>query len=269
MRLRKIYGLLLYSLSALSLNATTIDLGAASSYSVLAGSTVTNTGATVLAGDLGVSQGTAITGFPPGIVYGTQHAGDAGALAAQTDANTAFYSLGGFAPTLNLTGQDLGGRTLLPGVYRFDSSAQLTGTLTLDLLGNMNSLFIFQTGSTLTTASNSSVVAINGVDGATCCNVFWQVGSSATLGTDTNFLGNILTLTSITMNTGADISQGRALALNGAVTLDTNNISNVVCGLDAPADVPEPGTLLLLGAGLVSLVLLGRRTRSRAETGHP
>jgi hypothetical protein len=265
----KICSLVLYSSSVLSLNATTIDLGAAGSYSVLAGSTVINTGATVLAGDLGVSQGTAITGFPPGIVYGTQHAGDAGALAAQADANTAFYSLAGFAPTLNLTGQDLGGRTLLPGVYRFDSSAQLTGTLTLDLLGNMDALFIFQIGSELTTASGSSVVAINGVGGPTCCNVFWQVGSSATLGTDTNFLGNILTLTSITMNTGADITQGRALALNGAVRLDTNNISNTVGDPLAPIDSPEPGTLMLLGAGLFGLILLGRRTRSRAETGHP
>jgi type VI secretion system secreted protein VgrG len=268
MKRRKIYGLLLYSLLALSLNATTIDLGSASSYSVLAGSTVTNTGPTVVWGDLGVSQGTAITGFPPGIVNGTQHAGDASALAAQTDANTAFYSLGGFAPTLNLTGQDLGGMTLLPGVYRFDSSAQLTGTLTLNLLGNLDSLFIFQIGSTLTTASDSSVVAINGVGGPTCCNVFWQVGSSATLGTDTDFLGNILTLTSITLNTGANISEGRALALNGAVTLNTNNISDAACGSVAPAAVPEPGTLLLLGAGLFGLILLGRRSRSRAETAH-
>ena len=169
---------------------------------------------------------------------------------------------------MNLTGQDLGGMTLLPGVYRFDSSAQLTGTLTLNLLGNLDSLFIFQIGSTLTTASDSSVVAINGVGGPTCCNVFWQVGSSATLGTDTDFLGNILTLTSITLNTGANITDGRALALNGAVTLNTNNISNAACDPVAPTAVPEPGTLLLLGAGLFGLILLGRRTRSRAETAH-
>jgi hypothetical protein len=144
MNFRRIYGLLLCSLSALSLNATTINLGNATSYSVLAGSTVTNTGATVLSGDLGVSPGSAITGFPPGFVNGTQHAADANALAAQNDALTAYNSLAGFTPTLNLTGQDLGGLTLTPGVYRFDSSAQLTGALTLNLQGNLDSLFIFR-----------------------------------------------------------------------------------------------------------------------------
>ena len=191
---------------------------------------------------------------------GTRHAGDASASAAQLDAATALSALGGFPPTLNLTGQDLGGLTLLPGVYRFDSSAQLTGALTLDLKGDPDSLFIFQIGSTLTTAGNSSVVTING---ANCCNVFWQVGRSATLGTDTNFLGNILALTSVTLNTGASID-GRALAIYGAVRLDSNHISNFVGSPLAPMDAPEPGTLLLLGAGLIGLVLLGRRSRSRA-----
>ena len=202
--------------------ATAPSLGTAANFAVLAGSTVTNTGATAVGGDLGVSPGTAVTGFPPGTVSGTIHAGDAVAAQAQHDAAVAYNSLAGQACDFNLTGQDLGGKTLIPGVYCFDSSAQLTGTLTLDGQGNSNAVFIFKIGSTLTTASGASVLLING---ASSCNVFFQVGSSAILGTNTMFAGNILALTSTTLNTGATIN-GRALALNGAVTLDTNTISN-------------------------------------------
>lgn len=256
MRRRKIYGLFLYSLSALSLYAGPITLGTASSFAVLGGSTVTNTGATVISGNLGVYPGTAITGFPPGIVNGTIHATDAVAQQAQVDALTAYNALAGSGPiTQTLTGQDLGGLTLTPGVYFFSSSAGLTGTLTLDAEGNPDSLFIFQIGSALTTASNSSVVMINGAD---CCNVYWQIGSSATLGTATEFQGTIIADQSITLNTGANIISGRALALNGAVTLDDNTISDVVC------DIPEPGTVAFVGAGLLGLVLLGRTSRKRA-----
>jgi type VI secretion system secreted protein VgrG len=285
MNVRWIYALLLCSLSALSLNAGPITLGNADSYAVLAGSAITNTGATVISGNLGLSPGSAITGFPPGIVNGTIHSADAHASAAQADALTAYNALAGYAVTQNLTGQNLGGLTLTPGVYKFDSSAGLTGALTLDLLGNTDSLFIFQIGSTLTTASNSSVIMS---DGAGCCNVFWQIGSSATLGTNTDFVGNILALTSITLTTGAGIVDGRALALNGAVTLDTNNISGVDCSYITPPTppdtpdtpntpntpdtpnitdttaVPEPGSVLLLGAGLFGLVLLGRKSRRGA-----
>ena len=205
-------------------------LGTSQSFAVLGGSTVTNTGATVVNGDLGVHPGLAITGFPPGLVLGgSTHAGDAASLQAQNDLTAAYVTLAGEAPTQDLTGQDLGGLTLTPGVYRFASSAQLTGTLQLDALGDPDATFVFQIGSTLTTASNSSVVVLNGGGD---CNVFWQVGSSATLGTTTAFKGNILALASITLNTGATVS-GRVLARNAAVRLDTSAVSTLGCG--APA----------------------------------
>ena len=235
-----------------------IDLGNAASFAVLAGSTVTNTGASVITGNLGVSPGLSVTGFPPGLVNGgTIHAGDAVALAAQTSLVIAYNAAAGLAPNSNLTGQDLGGLTLTPGVYFFQSSAQLTGTLTLNALGDPNAVFVFQIGSTLTTASNSSVIFTNGGVGN---NLFWQVGSSATLGTTTSFTGNILALTSITLNTGANINCGRALAQNGAVTLDTNRVTIGPCA-NAPGAVPEPSTLILLATGVIGTVGLLRRRR--------
>jgi subtilisin family serine protease len=198
------------------------SLGSAQSFAVLGGSTVTNTGSSVIAGNLGVSPGSAVTGFPPGLVVsGTIHGADAAALAAQDAVTTAYNSLAGRACTQDMTGRDLGGQTLAAGVYCFSSSAQLTGTLTLNAEGNANAMFIFKMGSTLTTASASSVVLINGGSPG---NVFWQVGSSATLGTATSFSGNILALTSITVTTGARVT-GRTLARNGAVTLDTNAVT--------------------------------------------
>ena len=201
-----------------------------SSFAILAGSTITNTGSTVITGSVGVSPGSAITGFPPGVVlppYAIYQA-DAVSGQAQSDLTTAYNLLAGRPATADLTGQDLGGQTLTAGVYNYSTSAQLTGTLTLDAQGDSNAVFIIKIGSTLTTASASSVQLINGAQGR---NVYFQVGSSATLGTETTFAGKIFALTSITLGTGADIACGAALARNGAVTLDTNTIS--ICTLAA------------------------------------
>ncbi len=201
-------------------------LGSAESFGVLGGSTVTNTGPTTVNGDLGVSPGSAVTGFPPGSVVPPSqiYENDAVAQQAQDDVTISYNNLAGQTCDTDLTGQDLGGRTLMSGVYCFSSSAQLTGDLTLNAQGNADAVFIFQIGSTLTTASDSSVVFIN-ISGEPSCNVFWQVGSSATLGTNTEFAGNILALTSITLNTGASVT-GRVLARNGAVTMDSNTIKS-------------------------------------------
>src|SRR5450759_4747631 len=156
------------------------SLGTAQSFAVLGGSTVTNTGNTVLTGDLGVSPGSAITGFPPGTRTGTTHAADAVALQAQNDVTTQYNTLASAACTADLTGQDLGGKTLTSGVYCFSSSAQLNGPLTLNAQGNVNAPFIFKVGSAFTTASGSSFAFINC---GNACGVGWQIGSSATLGT--------------------------------------------------------------------------------------
>jgi hypothetical protein len=212
------------------------SLGTAGSYGVLAGSTVTNTGATTITGNLGLYPGSAVTGFPPGIVNGTIHIGDAAAIQAKSDLTTAYLAIASMPTVFDLTGVDLGGQTLTPGVYGFDTSAQLTGVLTLNALGDPNAVFIFKIGSTLTTASGSSVVFINtGGNAYLSCNVFWVVGSSATLGTTTAFAGNILALESITLNTGATVD-GRILARNGAVTLEGNTIVSIC------ADQPQPPT---------------------------
>jgi uncharacterized protein with beta-barrel porin domain len=212
-------------------------LGTLASFGVLGASTVTNTGPTVIGtitvpANVGVSPGSAVVGlstFPlatPGTVHGTIHSNDAVAIQAQIDLTTAYTNLMGRTTTVDLTGQDLGGRTLVPGVYNFSSLAQLTGTVTLNGLGNPSSIFIFNIGSTLTTASASAVSLINGAQGG---NVFWRVGSSATLGTTTSFAGDILAQASITLTTGATITCGAAWARTGAVTLDTNTIT--VCPL--------------------------------------
>lgn len=207
-------------------------------FAVLAGSTVTCTGTSTVEGDVGVSPGSAITGFggAPCTATGTLHEGDATAAAAQVDLTTAFGNLDSQPCGLDLTGTDLGGLTLLPGTYCFSSSAQLTGTLTLDGQGDPDAVWVFQIGSTLTTASGSSVEFIGS---GNPCGAQWQVGSSATLGTGTSFAGNILAQAAITLNTGADLV-GRALARVEAVTLDTNDISFAACGAAAGSGGAPP-----------------------------
>jgi len=202
-------------------DATPVSLGSAASFGVLGSSTVTSTGNTRVNGDLGLYPGTSVTGFPPGVVNGDTHIADSVALQAQNDAQAAYNAAAAEPDGTSLTGQDLGGMTLPPGVYNFASSAGLTGTLVLDGQGDPDSVFIIQVGSTLTTASSSDVRLING---AKARNVIWQIGSSATLGTYSTFNGNILAYASITETTGVKV-HGLAAALTAAVTLDDNKVT--------------------------------------------
>lgn len=215
---------MLVSLSGSAHAATAVGLGTADSFVVLAGSGITNTGPTTLNGDMGTYPTTTITGSSSITITGTNHAGDAVTQSAKNDLVTAYNSAAGQTSTAAISG-DLGGQTLVAGVYTSSSSIGLTGALTLNGAGDSNAVFIFQAGSSLTTASGSSVVLTNG---AQACNVFWQVGSSATIGTGSSFVGTIIALTSITLTTSATIS-GRALARNGAVTMDTNTITRPSC----------------------------------------
>jgi hypothetical protein len=262
-------------------------LGTAQDFAVLGASTVTNghsapNPTTQVYGNLGVTPGTSVTGFfPDGSVSGgTIHINDGVAQLALVNATTAYNTLAGLAPTYDYTGFVLGSpghTTLTPGVYHFDTSAQLTGALTLDFQGNPDADFVFQIGSTLTTASGSSVDVING---NSLSGVYWQVGSSATLGTDTMFAGNILSLASIGLDPTADILCGRAFALTGAVTLTDNLISNNNTLQDfgsgrpdfgsdgfsgGSAALPEPSSFVMFGSLIGLFVVRGfmRRARTR------
>jgi hypothetical protein len=196
-------------------------LGTTSTFVVLAGSTVTNTGLTAVTGDLGVSPGAAVTGFPPGTVSGATHAGDAPAATAEADLTTAYNDAAGRTTGAITVSGDLTGLTLAPGLYKSTSSLAVSGALTLSALGNSNAVWIIQMASTLTTGPGSQVILSGG---AKASNVYWQVGTSATLGTNSVFKGTIMADQSITLGTGARLD-GRALARIGAVTLDTNAIA--------------------------------------------
>lgn len=223
------------SAAAVSADAP-VDLGTAASFAVLAGTAVTNTGDTTLTGDLGVSPGTAISGFPPGTRSGTTHTNDGVAQQAQDDLTTAYNDVAGRTPVTTIATElaPESGQTLLPGAY--DSATgtfEITKTLTLDAQGNASAIFIFKMASTLITGTDSAVLLLNG---AQACNVYWQVGSSATLGTRSAMVGNILALTSIGMDNNATLD-GRALARNGAVTLDDNTVAIGTCACAGPLTV--------------------------------
>jgi outer membrane autotransporter protein len=212
-----------------------IPLGGAASVAVLGASTITNTGLTVINGDMALTPGTAVTGFPPGVVNGLIHVNDSFATQANAGALAAYTLLANETPTQNLSGMNLGGLTLGPGIYQFNNAAQLTGTLSLNTGGDPNAAFHFLIGTMLTTSPNSMITLLNG----NSVNIFWQVGTSATLGTGSSFTGTLIANQSITLNTGA-ILNGRALALNGAVTLDTNTITVPATPTPTPTATPSP-----------------------------
>jgi len=260
-------------------SAAPIGLGDATSFSVLAGQTVTNTGPSVISGNVGVSPGSAVTNFPPGLVTAPASIFTEGAAAGPKAALTTAYNAALAGPATVLASSELGTQILLPGIYSSpDPFFQITGTLTLDGALDPNAVWIFRTASTLTTAG-ASVVFLDRA--ASACNVFWQIGSSATLGTTSTMVGTVMALTSITATTGANVT-GRLLARNGAVTLDTNTITTPAACIEAssfsgPGGVPFPllpasglelpwvaGSLSLVAvlAGATGVVLAARRRRA-------
>lgn len=245
----------IFGVTAASAATPSVNLGTASSFAVLAASTLTNTGSTVISGDIGISPGTSITGFPPGVQSsGVTHTTDAQALAAQNDLTAAYLDAAGRTPFTVVSG-DLGGTTLTPGVYESSSSLGLTGTLTLNGGGDAGAVFIVQTGSTFVSATGSRIVLENG---AQACNVFWQVGSSVTLGSTSDFSGTVMALTSVTLNTGASVS-GRILARTGAVTLDGNVIHVPTCSATLP-------TTTTTSAGTTTTTVGGTTTTTTSGT---
>lgn len=257
-----------------------VGLGTSAPFAVLAGTpAVTNTGPTAITGDVGIHPAVAVTGFPPGKVNGTIHMADAVALQAKSDLVTAYNDAAGRTPATAVAGGTLGGKTLVAGVYKATGVAlALTGTVTLDGQNDPNSVWVFQATSTLVTASSSSVKLTNG---ASPCNVFWQVTSSATLGSGSTFVGTIMALTSITMASGVTVN-GRALARNGTVTLINDKITNS-CSAPAPApassglpnaaanrgDEPAPWSpFVVIGAVALALALaLSVATVKRSAVG--
>jgi len=255
--------------TAQTVQATTVDLGTASSFAILAGSAVTFTGPmNTVVGDVGVWPGTSITGAPANLsLTGAIHNNDAVAQQAQSDVTTAYGAAAGAATTtvLNTTNNQLGGLTLVSGVYQFGHGdiANLVGTLTLDGQGAADALFIFQATSDFITASGSSISLINGAD---ACNVFWQVSSSATLGSSSHFEGVILALTSITLDSGVAVN-GHLFARNGLVSLINDTVISETCqpAEISAAGVPDGGSaLLLLASGLMGLMGVRRAFGFRA-----
>ncbi|MEY2573718.1 MAG: type secretion system secreted protein VgrG [Verrucomicrobiota bacterium] len=228
--------LIIAIVAMLTASAGAQSLGTAENFAVLGASTVTNTGTSLINSSVGVSPGSAITGFPPGIIInGALHAADGPATQAHADFATAYLAFEGLAspPANNMSGTDLGGKTLTPGVYKFNTSATSGGMLTFDAQNDPNARFVVQIGTTLITSSNSSVSLINGADAR---NIYFQVGSSVTLGSGSSFIGNLLAYASVTTVSGTTVT-GRLLALTGAVTLDTNNVTSP--GL-TPGATPTP-----------------------------
>lgn len=224
-----------FVLAQVSFAAPTVSLGTANSFAILGASTVTSTGSSTVTGDLGLSPGTSVTGFPPATLTGVLHVANASSLQAKNDLSTAYTTLSGEASTAVIS-SELGGTTRTLGVY--DSASgnfAITGTLTLDAQGDSNAVFVFRTSSTLITAGASNIVLANG---AQACNVFWLVGSSATLGASSQLKGSILASVSITLTTGASL-EGRALARTGAVTLDGNVVIVPSCAV-AVTPTPTP-----------------------------
>jgi type VI secretion system secreted protein VgrG len=254
-------------------------LGSAQAFAVLGAATVTNTGPTTIHGNLGVSPGSAITGLESITLYGTANQANAAADLAETDAMAAYAALAALPDTANLTGQDLGSvGVLTPGVYAFDAAAQLTGTLRLNFAGDPDTPFVFQVGSALTLASAANVIIENG--GPTSA-VYWDVGSSATLGTASTFAGNLLAQQSVTFDAGASMLCGRAIALTAAVTMDSNAVSNSCVGAGdfgsgrsdfgsygfSGGVAPEPVSwaLMLVGFGGLGAALRASRRRFAAR----
>lgn len=210
-----------------------VNLGMASTFAVLAGTTITNAGPSLISGSLGVSPGTAVTGFPPGrVVNGTIEAGTPAAVAAKRDLDTAYAAAAGAPCNVDKTGQNLGGQTLTPDTYCESAAPTISGTVTLSGSG----VYVFQIGSTLVTAPRTTVVLTNGAD---ACNVYWQVGSSATIDTATTFAGTIMAFTSVTVDDSVAVS-GRVQARNGAVTLVNDQITVPAC--TSPQQAPSAPT---------------------------
>jgi hypothetical protein len=248
-----------------ALGPAPVVLGAADGFAVMGGSTVTSAGVSAVNGDLGASPGTAVTGFPPGTINGTLHAGDATAAQAHADLATAYTDAVGRAPGAPIDG-DLGGVTLTPGVYAAAAALTLAGTLTLDAQGNPAAVFVLQAGSTLGTAAGSQV---NLAGGAQSCNVFWQVGSSATLGASSSLAGTILASTSISMGNGVTID-GRALARDGAVTMINDTVSAADCTtlMSSTAPTITPFTTNLTGLSQTVSTTVGEWSVTDARLGN-